>query len=105
MAPVSVFAEPTPNPNAYKFTLNCPVIHSGQKNFSEAHQAEDSPVAKALFKLQGIEHLSLESNFITVTKKSESEWTHLLPKVERAILENVGNHAGNKESKAEENPK
>ena len=89
MVPVSVFAEPTPNPNAYKFTLSCPVTQAGEKTFSEADQAEDSPVAKALFKLGGIQSLSMESNFITVTKNTHSEWSHLLPKVERAILENV----------------
>ncbi|MFO1519949.1 MAG: NifU N-terminal domain-containing protein [bacterium] len=90
MTPVSLFAEPTINPNAYKFTLSCPLLEGETKSYSKPDEAEDSPVAKALFAVGGIDNISIHLNFVTVIKKQDKEWQTLLPKVEKAILESVG---------------
>jgi NFU1 iron-sulfur cluster scaffold homolog, mitochondrial len=87
--PVTVMPEPTSNPNAYKFTLNCPVLSSGTKTYADPKSAAESPLARALFAVGGIENVSMNSNYITVMKKSETDWQDILLPVEKAILENV----------------
>ena len=74
---VEVSASTTPNENAMKYTLNCNAIESGHKTYSNAEAAEDSPVAKALFAIDGVTQVFLMADFISVTKKPEAKWSSL----------------------------
>tara|TARA_Y100001934_G_C12231365_1_gene715560 strand:- start:754 stop:1020 length:267 start_codon:yes stop_codon:yes gene_type:complete len=67
----------TPNENAMKYTLNCNAIDSGHKTYANAEAAEDSPVAKALFAIDGVNQVFLMADFISVTKKPEASWGNL----------------------------
>jgi hypothetical protein len=89
MAQVLVHAEPTPNPNAVKFALNCPVVQSGSKTYANPIQAEDSPLAKAIFAVGSVANVVMTANSITVFKKVDAAWGNIIPKVEKAILENI----------------
>lgn len=71
---VTVQVDTTPNENALKFTINQPAIESGHKTFPNAEAAEELPIAKALFALEGVTSVFLMSDFITVTKKPEVSW-------------------------------
>ena len=71
---VTVQVDTTPNENALKFTINQPAIESGHKTFPNAETAEELPVAKALFALEGVTSVFLMADFITVTKKPEVSW-------------------------------
>ena len=82
---VEVNVSTTPNENAMKYTLNCNSIESGHKTYSNAEAAEDSPVAKALFAIDGVNQVFLMADFISVTKKSEANWNNL----EASILEAI----------------
>ena len=77
----SIQVSTTPNENALKFTLDCPAIESGHKTYANAEAAEESPVAKALFGLDGVASVFLMADFITVTKTPESKWDSLQPSV------------------------
>ena len=81
--PVEVSVSTTPNENAMKYTLNCNSIESGHKTYANAEAAEDSPVAKALFAIDGVSQVFLMADFISVTKKPEVSWSNL----EASILE------------------
>ena len=74
---VEVSVSTTPNENAMKYTLNCNSIESGHKTYANAEAAEDSPVAKALFAINGITQVFLMADFISVTKKPEAKWSNL----------------------------
>ena len=74
---VEVSVSTTPNENAMKYTLNCNSIESGHKTYANAEAAEDSPVAKALFAIDGVSQVFLMADFISVTKKPEVNWSNL----------------------------
>ena len=74
---VEVSVSTTPNENAMKYTLNCNSIESGHKTYANAEVAEDSPVAKALFAIDGVTQVFLMADFISVTKKPEAKWSNL----------------------------
>lgn len=75
----------TPNEHALKFSLDRPVLESGHKTYGTAEAAEESPVAKALFQLEGVASVFLMADFITVTKNPEAHWESLQPAVLQAI--------------------
>lgn len=82
---VEVSVSTTPNENAMKYTLNQNAIESGYKTFSNPQDAEGSPVAKALFAVDGVAQVFLMADFITVTKKPEASWQAM----EAGILEGI----------------
>ena len=84
MAPLEVFAEPTPNPNSMKFTLDRRVAEQGQ-SFNSPGEAEQSPLARRLFAIRGVRSIFLLNNFISVSRDPAADWGELAPKVEAAI--------------------
>ena len=82
---IEVSISTTPNENAMKYTLNCNSIESGHKTYSNAKAAEESPLAKALFAIDGVSQVFLMADFISVTKKPEAIWSNL----EASILEAI----------------
>lgn len=62
-----VDTEMTPNPNAFKYVLNHPVIRSGTRSFASEEEAETDTFAKAVFALGPVQSLYLQNNFVTVT--------------------------------------
>lgn len=82
---VNVQVSTTPNEHALKFTLDRPAIESGHKTYGDAEAAEESPVAKALFGIEGVASVFLMADFITVTKKPEANWDNLQSAAVEAI--------------------
>ena len=82
---VEVTVSTTPNENAMKYTLNCNSIESGHKTYSNAEATGGSPVAKALFAIDGVSQVFLMADFISVTKTPEASWSNL----EAPILEAI----------------
>ena len=74
---VEVSVSTTPNDNAMKYTLNCNSIASGHKTYANTAAAEESPVAKALFAIDGVSQVFLMADFISVTKKPDTSWSAL----------------------------
>lgn len=71
-------AERTPNPNSIKWVLGRPIVEGGASVHFDAPPAEDvSPLAARLFAIDGVVVVFLASNFVTVTKREEIEWTDL----------------------------
>lgn len=91
MPETTVRFQPTPNPNAGKFTLNRKVIEGkASRSFYNAEDAADHAVAAALFELEGVVSVFMVDDFITVTKSPESEWPSLIPNVQSAIEQAYG---------------
>lgn len=84
-------AERTPNPDCIKWVVGEPLI-SGRftANFSERPLPGVSPLADALFGIEGVEGVFFASNFATVTKRPEVEWTDIAQPIVDAIKECVG---------------
>ena len=79
-------AERTPNPNSIKWVLGRPVVEGGTSaHFESAPSAAVSPLAARLFAVEGVSGVFLASNFVTVTKQPEVEWTDLAQPIVDAI--------------------
>ena len=71
--------EETPNPNAVKFVLREPVSNGVARSFGSAIQAENDPLAKALFDVGHVVSVFYMDQMITVEKDGEGDWDELLP--------------------------
>jgi len=79
-------AERTPNPNSIKWVLGTPLTTGGVSAHFEAAPAVDvSPLAARLFAVDGVVGVFLASNFVTVTKRPELEWTEIAQPIVDAI--------------------
>lgn len=79
----------TPNPNSLKFLPGVQVLGPGQtKDFPSARDAYCSPLAKLLFRIDGVKSIFFGPDFITVTKTDEDvEWKLLKPEVFAVIMD------------------
>lgn len=79
-------AERTPNPQSIKWVLAQELAPANvTANFREPVAAAVSPLAAALFEVPGVVGVFVGSNFVTVTKREEPEWTDLAQSVVDAI--------------------
>ena len=79
--------EATPNPRTLKFLPGRDVLGRGSREYAGAEAAGDSPLAQALFAVDGVERVYLGGDFITITKAEAIEWPHLKPHVLAAIMD------------------
>jgi NFU1 iron-sulfur cluster scaffold homolog, mitochondrial len=77
--------EATPNPSALKYVTDTPLVGSGALSFGNAEEAEQLPLAKTLFALEGIEAVYLQENFVTVKAQSGSDWSEIKATVAKAL--------------------
>lgn len=78
--------EPTPNPATLKFLPGREVAGARLSEFRSAGEAQNSPLAAALFSVDGVSQVFLGGDFISVTKK-DGEWQHLKPSILGVIME------------------
>jgi len=84
---VQVSPEPTPNPNAIKFTLDRPSTGGGAQTFREGSDPAASPLGARIFALGEVTNVFATANFVSVTKTDGADWSDLGPKVVEAIEE------------------
>lgn len=91
-------AERTPNPNSIKWVLGRTIVEgSTAAHFDSAPTPDVSPLADALFRVPGVSIVFLASNFVTVTKREDVEWSELAQPIVDAIkacLESGGSALG-----------
>ncbi len=78
--------EATPNPATLKFLPGKPVLPGGTRDYRDAEEAAESPLAQKLFSVRGVSGVFLGQDFITVTK-SAAEWQHLKPAILGLIMD------------------
>jgi len=79
--------EQTPNPNTLKFLPGQEVMKTGTVTFTNAEEAAKSPLAEALFAIVNVEGVFFGSDFVTVTKKSDTDWSSLKAPILTTIME------------------
>jgi len=85
---VQIFVQPTPNPNALKFTLNRTVSPSA-KTYTAASPTADSPLAQALLGIPNVQQVFFLNDFVTVTRTPEGSWDAIVPLAEAALREHL----------------
>ena len=81
--------QPTPNPNAFQFVINAPIISAGTKTFSNADEAKGDSLAEALFQIYGVENIYLKESFVTITKSETVGWHTVFEKIGETIEEKI----------------
>ena len=70
---VLIRVQATPNPNAWKFVLDRPVLLEGKASYSTIDEAYGNTLATDLLKLDGVKQIHFFGNVITITHRIESE--------------------------------
>jgi len=68
---VLIRISPTPNPYAWKFILDRPVLMQGKATFSTEAECVGYPMAQDLLQLNGVTQVHFFSNVITITHSPE----------------------------------
>lgn len=77
---------PTPNPNSLKFSSTGEqFLEAGMVACANRTEAEAHPLSSALFELNGVADVLILPQFVTVSKRSDSDWNELLPRVEQIM--------------------
>lgn len=79
--------EPTPNPNTLKFLPGEPVAKGSVADFSSPEAAGASPLASALFAVDGVTRAFFGADFISLTKQAEADWAVVKPLALAAIMD------------------
>lgn len=79
----------TPNPNSLKFIPGTKVLEPGQTmDFPNITAAHCSPLAKMIFRIDGVKGVFLGSDFVTVTKQDDDlDWKLLKPEIFATIMD------------------
>ncbi|XP_035424714.1 NFU1 iron-sulfur cluster scaffold homolog, mitochondrial [Cygnus olor] len=78
----------TPNPNSLKFIPGKEVLESRTMEFSTPAAAFCSPLARQLFRIEGVKSVFFGPDFITITKESEDlDWNLLKPDIYATIMD------------------
>jgi Fe-S cluster biogenesis protein NfuA len=87
MASMLIETEPTPNPATLKFLPGRTVMDAGTRDFATPEEAEQSPLADALFGLGDVTGVFFGRDFISVTAGPGTEWRDLKPDVLGILLD------------------
>ncbi len=84
--------EETPNPATMKFLPGREVMPEGTLEIIDAQGAAASPLAEALFRIEGVKGVFLGKDFITVTKEPAKDWAIVKPPILTTIMEHFTNN-------------
>jgi Fe-S cluster biogenesis protein NfuA len=85
---VSIYTEMTPNPETMKFVANKLLYPGKSLDVAEESLATASPLAKELFSFPFIKSVFIASNFVTLTKTTDTEdWQDVIPTIKTFLKE------------------
>ncbi|KAH7302720.1 hypothetical protein KP509_23G084400 [Ceratopteris richardii] len=64
-----------------------PVMEVGSADFPNSRAGMASPLAKALFRIDGVSRVFFGSDFVTITKAEDFDWDIIKPEVFAAIMD------------------
>src|SRR3954467_5416964 len=82
---ISIYTEMTPNPETMKFVANKLLYPGKSIDFQEMENAKPSPLASELFGFPFIKAVFIASNFVTLTKTLETEWSDVIPSIRQFL--------------------
>uniref|UniRef100_A0A2M4AJ47 NFU1 iron-sulfur cluster scaffold homolog, mitochondrial n=1 Tax=Anopheles triannulatus TaxID=58253 RepID=A0A2M4AJ47_9DIPT len=78
----------TPNPHSLKFLPGVTVLEAGQTmDFPNVSSAQCSPLAKLLFRIEGVRSVFFGADFVTISKVEEAEWAIIKPETFAVIMD------------------
>lgn len=92
---VLIRTAPTPNPLAWKFILDRPVLMQGKATFSTEEDCGSHALARDLLQLKGVTQVHFFSNVITITHSEDVSFDDLSPLVSAVIQRDMPIHNPN----------
>ena len=85
--------QPTPNPATLKFLPGEDVSPATPYEFISQDEAAASPLASALFGINGVKGVFLGADFVSITKAEDADWAVLKPQVVGILLDHFVSQA------------
>lgn len=82
---MAVQAQPTPNPNAMKFTSDRMIFQGDGSVSVMPGQTSEYDILNDLMGLEGVDNVFGFQNFITVNKKFDADWDALTDEVKNTL--------------------
>lgn len=79
--------EETPNPHTLKFLPGQDVSADEPRDFPTPEDAENSLLARELFRVDGVTRVFAGADYVSVTKDPSVEWIHMKPAVLGTIMD------------------
>ncbi|XP_017081173.1 NFU1 iron-sulfur cluster scaffold homolog, mitochondrial-like [Drosophila eugracilis] len=78
----------TPNPDSLKFLPGVEVLGKGNTyDFPNGTTAHNSPLAKLLFRVEGVRGVFFGADFVTISKQDGAQWSLIKPEVFAIIMD------------------
>lgn len=79
--------QPTPNPATLKFLPGRDVSPATPYEFASQDEAVASPLASALFAINGVRGVFFGADFVSITKTDDADWAVVKPQALAAIMD------------------
>lgn len=79
---MTVRVDPTPNPNALKFSVAAPV--GGPGTYVKDAEPEQ-PFVASLLEIDGVTSVFLTADFVTISKTPEASWDSIAPEATQIL--------------------
>ena len=77
----------TPNPETMKFVANKLLYPGKSIDFPDVESGKPSPLALELFGFPFIKSIFIASNFVTLTKTTDTDWADVIPSIRQFLKE------------------
>ena len=85
---ISIYTEMTPNPETMEFVANKLLYPGKSIDFPDVESAKASPLATELFGFPFVKAIFIASNFVTLTKTSDTaDWADVIPSIRQFLKE------------------
>jgi Fe-S cluster biogenesis protein NfuA len=88
-APISLYAEVTPNPGVMKFVANKMLIEQDHVEFKNIEEAAPSPLAQKLFHFPFVKEVFISGNYFAINKFNIVEWDDVAQEIRMFILDEL----------------
>lgn len=84
--PYTLYVEMTPNPQVMKYVTN-KLLYPGMAEIKSLSEAENVPIAKALFAFPYVKELFITENYISITKNATYDWNEIALELRYFLLD------------------
>ncbi|MBL8752241.1 MAG: NifU family protein [Planctomycetes bacterium] len=81
--------QPTPNPNAFKFLVDRPLVQGHTLAYAKPEQARNDVLAQGMFAIPGVETLFFCENFVTVSMTAQADWRAVCEQMTRLLESHI----------------
>lgn len=89
---LEIHIQHTPNPYAWKYILNKPVLTEGKATYSSADEAKHNVLAYSLFEVEGVRQVHFFQNVITLTFHFDADLDSIQEKINAVLNTRMAIH-------------